>query len=560
MGRSRVLAIGLDGLEVGLAERLMASGEMPALADLGRRSARFRLDHGPAQRTGLAWEHVASGLAPEAGHRWAAVEFDPGTYTARQEGARFTPWWADLDRRVVVFDTPYVDLRRASRNTRGVVGWGAHDPGTMTAARPHSLLAEFEQRFGRYPAGEWTYGLPWPSADRAREMGMSLSGALDLRTDAARWLAADRLPDWDLFIAVAGEPHGAVEGMWHGVDPAHPLHEHPSAPASARGLLDVFRALDRMVGDLVRIAGPASVVAFAMGGMGPNHSDIQSMVLLPELLYRHAFGRPLLGVAPAWAAAPGQVPMLGPDDTWWRSSSAWLPMPPAARSSSAPIPPAEWAVSAVARRLPLPVRGALKGVRAASVQWQSSRSRPVVRDLDWQPAQRYRQHWCRMPAFALPSFYDGRVRINLRGRERQGTVEPARYEQTCREIETLLRECRNPLTGGPAVASIERASTPDPLALTGSEADLLVIWCDVAAALEHPRLGLVGPVPLRRTGGHTGAHGMAYVMAPGVDPGERGVRSSFDVVPTLVDLLAAPRPRPLSGRSLLLPGPAAPSA
>ncbi len=39
----------------------------------------------------------------------------------------------------------------------------------------------------------------------------------------------ERLPDWDLFIAVAGEAHGAVEGLWHGIDPSHPLHGHPSA-------------------------------------------------------------------------------------------------------------------------------------------------------------------------------------------------------------------------------------------------------------------------------------------------------------------------------------------
>src|SRR6476660_3951192 len=129
MGRQRVLAIGLDGLEVTLAERLMAAGEMPALADFCRRAARFRLDHGPAQRTGLAWDHVASGLSPEAGRRWAAVEFDPTSFMmASQEGARFDPWWAPLDRRVLVFDTPYVDLRRA-RNTRGVVAWGRTIPG-----------------------------------------------------------------------------------------------------------------------------------------------------------------------------------------------------------------------------------------------------------------------------------------------------------------------------------------------------------------------------------------------------------------------------------------------
>src|SRR5262249_52395149 len=214
MTRPRVLAIGLDGLEPTLAERLMAAGKMPALTALSRRAARFLLDHGAAQRTGLAWEHFASGLSPDAGCRWAAVEFDPITYSAWQEGARFAPWWAGLDSRVIVFDPPYVDLRRA-RNTRGIVGWGAHDPGTSTSARPASLLGEIERRFGRYPASNWTYGTPWPSAERAQEMGEALGRALDMRGRAACWLATERLPDWDFFLAVVGRLPRAGGGVWH---------------------------------------------------------------------------------------------------------------------------------------------------------------------------------------------------------------------------------------------------------------------------------------------------------------------------------------------------------
>ena len=324
MTRRRVLAIGLDGLEVTLAERLMAAGDMPALAELRRRSARFLLDHGPAQRTGLAWEHVASGLSPEAARRWAAVEFDPSTYRAWQEGARFVPWWDSLDRRVVVFDTPYVDLRRAP-TTQGIVAWGAHDPGTTFTGRPAGVQAEFEERFGRYPAAPWTYGIPWPSPARARAMGEALTHALDVRTRAASWLMRERLPDWDLFIAVAGEPHGAVEGLWHGIDPSHPLHGHPSAGPAATSLLEIHRGLDRMVDELMRGAGNAAVIAFAMGGMGPNHSDVQSMVLLPELLYRHAFGHPLLAVPAAWASAPHALPMLEESERW--EASRWVPRP-----------------------------------------------------------------------------------------------------------------------------------------------------------------------------------------------------------------------------------------
>jgi predicted AlkP superfamily phosphohydrolase/phosphomutase len=545
MARPRVLAIGLDGLEITFAERLMAGGDMPALAELCRRSARFRLDHGPAHRTGLSWEHVASGLSPEAGRRWAAVEFDPASYMAWQEGSRFNPWWAGLDRRVVVFDTPYVDFRRAP-NTRGVVGWGAHDPGIATGGRPRGLLAEFEHRFGRYPASEWTYGLPFPSAARTQAMGEALSQALGVRSRGARWLMTERLQDWDLFIAVAAETHGAIEALWHGVDPSHPLHGHPSAAAASQALVDVHRALDRMVGELVSVAGNAAIVAFSMGGMGPNDSDVPSLVLLPELLYRHAFGHSLLAIRPEWTTAPGGLPVLDEKDSWSRASQAWVPMP-----TKKPEPAFSGGLLSLARRLPRPVKDVLRGARAAVAGWHSDGEPTLRLDLHWQPALRYRDYWPRMPAFALPSFYDGRIRINLRGRERHGMIDPSRYEETCAGLETMLRECRNPRTGEPVVDTIERAWTRNPLALTGSEADLLVVWRGVAAALEHPRLGLIGPVPLRRTGGHTGPHGMAYVVAQGLAPGDRGVRSAFDVVPTLVRLLGDQPPAHLSGESLV---------
>ena len=40
-------------------------------------------------------------------------------------------------------------------------------------------------------------------------------------------------------------------------------------------------------------------------------------------------------------------------------------------------------------------------------------------------------------------------------------------------------------------------------------------------------------------------------MAPGLEPGDRGVRSAFDVVPTIVELLGARPPARMSGKSLL---------
>jgi predicted AlkP superfamily phosphohydrolase/phosphomutase len=542
MARQRVLAIGLDGFEVTLAERYIAEGQMPALAALRKRAARFLLDEGSARRTGLPWEHVASGLSPEEGGRWSPVEFDPDSYTACQDGVQFAPWWDSTDLQVVVFDVPFVDLCDA-RNTQGIVSWGSHGSGTVRAAQPAALLPEFRRRFGDYPADEWAYATPWPSASRSRLMGEALSGALDVRGRAARWLAAERFPQWDFFFTVAGELHGGFEGLWHGVDPNHPLNTHSSAAAAAAALLEIHRSLDRMVGQLVNAAGDAAVIAFNMGGMGPNSSDVQSMVLLPELLYRHSFGRPLLALPPAWTATPNLLPILDEHVSW--GSVSWTWVPPDESESGGNL-------RAIAKRLPEPVKNLLKGVGSAAADWRARHPPPkrLVQEVGYMPSYQYRHHWPRMAAFALPSFLDGRIRINLRGRERDGIVDLSHYEETCRALEAILAECRDPRTGEPAVASIERASAANPLTLASSDADLVVVWRDVAAALEHPRLGLIGPVPLRRTGGHTG-NGVAYLAAPGLEPGDRGVRSSADVTPTIVQLLGVEPTTRLAGKSLL---------
>ena len=538
MKARRVLAIGLDGYEPSLEDELVAAGELPALAQLRQRSARFRLDHGPAQRTGLAWEHFSSGLSPQDADRWAAVTFDPATYSAWQEGTRLVPFVTQVDARTVVFDPPYFDLDKAPR-TQGLIDWGAHDPGVVASqARPAELLSEIDARFGPYPAAEWIYGFAWPSAERCDQMGKALVRATDLRARAARWLLGERLPDWDLALVVVSEPHSAIEGLWHGVDAAHPLHHLPSAAPAGEGLRAVYRATDRLVGDLIEAFRDATAVVFSMGGMGPNRSDAASMFLLPELLHRHAFGCGLMRQPAGWSSAPNGIPMLGEDDSWSDHLNSLIPQPESR--------PAHGVFRrAVSRAVPEPIKDAVR--RAL----RRSDEQPCRPSLGWMPATRYQPHWHAMRAFALPSFYDGRVRINLVGRESQGKVSASDYVEACDAIEALARACRDPSTGDSVVDFVERpANGRDPRRMGVTEADLVIVWKG-PLAFDHPSLGRIGPVPFRRTGGHTGPLGMAYLHGPGIAAGDRGVRSSFDVVPTLFDLLGRSLPGGLSGTSLL---------
>jgi predicted AlkP superfamily phosphohydrolase/phosphomutase len=501
MSKRRVLAVGLDGYEISFAEKLMSEGLLPNLRRLRAQSARFLLDHGNDKFSGLAWEHVSTGRAPSTGARSSSVTFQPSCYAVYQEPTTSTPFLAGLAARTVVFDPPYCELKRAPR-VRGITNWGAHDPGVSRQSRPAELLEEMARRFGPYPAAAHIYGFYWQWPEKARVAAEDLERAVRVRAEAARWLLSERLPDWDLGLVVVGEPHSAVEPMWHGIDPDHPLHGLPSAAICREGLRRLYAAIDDLLGTLQATFPDATVAVFAVHGMGPNTDDVPAMVLLPELLYRHNFGKPYMPERKWQAYTPEGVPLLAEWQDWHQEMAAAVP-----RLFS--LPPG---------------------------------------NIDWMPASRYRHVWPKMTAFGLPSFYDGRIRINLRGREAAGVVPPERYEAVRDEIVGVLRACRDPLRGGPVVAHV---AFPEkhPSEIGPTEADLCVFWHGAPLGFVHPQHGRVGPIPYRRTGGHTGPWGFAYLAGEDFTPGDHGVTSSLDIVPTLIDLLGE-GPLPVSGRSL----------
>jgi predicted AlkP superfamily phosphohydrolase/phosphomutase len=521
MTRQRVLAIGLDGFEITLAERLMAQGRMPHLNAIRKNSARYLLDHGEAKYTGLAWEHVSSGRTPEALSRFSAVTFQPDTYHVSQDVTRIVPVFAHLTQRTVLFDVPYCDLR-CCPNAVGIANWGAHDPGVPPSSNPESLAEELMARFGPYPAGEHIYAMVWHSAEQTRAAAQALLQAVRVRARAAEWMLTERSPDWQFAMIVVSESHSAAEPFWHGIDLQHPLHLLPSARAAGDGVNDIYEEIDALIGRLAAAAPDAALVIFAMHGMGANDADVASMALLPELLYRRQFGKEWMRDLPWRNALASGAPLLAEDQTWHFAMEDRVP----------PL----WS-DAVQEYL-----ASRTGCHQAGIENV---------EIDWQPASRYRPFWPQMEAFALPSFYDGRVRLNIAGRERYGIVAPNRRRGLTAEILDLLEACRDSITGLPVIADYRKNASPfDQIGST--EADLYIYWDGLVSGLDHPTLGRIGPLPFRRTGGHSGAHGFLYCANVGVSSGDHGVRSSFDVVPTLLSLLGEEvTQQRVSGRTLL---------
>jgi predicted AlkP superfamily phosphohydrolase/phosphomutase len=169
--------------------------------------------------------------------------------------------------------------------------------------------------------------------------------------------------------------------------------------------------------------------------------------------------------------------------------------------------------------------------------------------------------WRRTRAFAVPSEPCGAVRLNLRGRERDGIVDPAEVDELVGQIEDGLLRFRDP-DGEPAVAGVERIEAIEP---SGPRShllpDLSVRWSPRPSSglrlVEAPGLGEVHRVGngSGRSGNHSG-EGWA-LLAPArsrlTTPGRPA--ELVDIAATACALLGAEAEREaLPGEPLLEPG------
>lgn len=540
---TRVAAIGLDAAEWSVVEQLIEDGQMPTLARLRPQSAQCRLHNVVPYRSELPWTQFLTGRSAATNRYWSTVVFDPTTYEAHCVGAHPAPPFYALgpDTKVIAFDIPHSVIDESVEGMQ-VTAWGAHSAQYPRASRPQGLLTEIDTRFGQHPAFDNDYDGGWHQPRFLDNLGRALIEGCERRAEAARWLLTEKQPDWDLFITVLSESHSGGHHFWHGVDETHPLHQAARTSAQAREWLRrVYRAQDAAVARIAEVLpDDVTLVVFSVHGMQVNANDVPSLGLLPELVHRLHFDAPfLLDVDQAKWRQSGYAPVQIPERLIWRQ---WLQKQQADRQPTglrAFVPDSLVAAARAAQRRltgrprpawDFPNRSESECTLEPRAMSQQRKS------LRWQTAYWYRDFWPQMRWFVLPTFSDAHVRVNLQGRERDGVVPADDYKRACDDFEEFVRACTNPRTGNPVVADIVRMRTDDPFDPDGPDSDLVVVWSEPADALEHPEIGLVGPLPYSRTGEHS-ANGFAFFSGPGIEPADLGDRSAFDVTPTLVALL-----------------------
>ncbi len=529
-----LVAIGLDAAEPTLVERWMDEGKLPALARMRRAGAFVPLANFPHCRAETACTTFLTGCPPALTGRWGAFKFHEDYGVDNLEAYEFDeypPFYAlGPGRRVAVVDLPQTRLSDRVDGVQ-VIGWGAHSPMTPSVSSPAGLLADLTARHGPHPTFNKDHAALWD--DRA--LGVLKAG---FKTGAARRAAICKellkAEPWDLFVTYFGETHSAGHFFWHYSDATHPLHALVAGQADPH--LEIYQAVDRAIGDIVDASPPnATFVLFSDHGMEGNSTDLPSLVFLPELLYRWSFpGRVGLEAPRADVAPP---PLVAP-----RASRSWTDEVWSRKHDPNPV------TRALRRRLPVDFfhyaverRLGINGVPLC----------PEDCYLGHEPPMWYRPAWPRMRAFALPSFSEGYVRINVRGREREGVVERADYGRVCAEIEALLRQVRDARTGRPLVKEILRPrQTSDAVDPKLPDADLIVRWIPVPVDVVDTPYGRIGPMPFQRTGSHV-ERGFLIAAGPRISPQMApSAGHAIDLAPTMLSLIGAPVPSYMEGRRL----------
>ncbi len=511
---NKVLMIALDASESTLIDRWTKDGTMPHLQRLRERGA-----YGPMASTadwlaGTPWPGFYTGtLPPEHGflfhQQWRPeiMRHD----RPRPEWLPLTPFYrafGQYGRRTIAVDVPITYEVGPAERFDGieVTSWSSHDKVGATAAYPPGTMKAINRKFGRQPIMiEMAGTLPAKTLLRTRDgLIQSVHRQSDLSVDL---LARER---WDFAIVALGAPHRGGHKLWDRSSIEGELAPRDES-AYDRALRDVYVACDEAVGRLVNQAGGGvTVLVFALHGMRDNYSRFD---LAPAML-----DRILAGGKPA--------------------------APAATKSPHALLQKLRGAV-------PVEFRTSLKSRLSDGMQDALTRF--------WRPHDKH--DWSHTPAFCLMGDLQALVHINLKGRERDGIVEPgAEYEQRLTEIAAGLRTFVDADTGQPLLKRIGRGNELYPEATHRRvQPDLILDWVETPAwlhrAITSPTYGTIDwPSPGRSLDGRSGHHvsqGWLVAVGEGIVPGTPIENAHcHDLNATIHALLGVPRPDSMRGRVL----------
>lgn len=500
-----VIAIGLDAMEGSVVDRMLDAGRLPNLANLRERGTSAAVRSRPAGFLSMVWPTLFTGESIGA-HGWYFNKlWSPADQRLRYVDSSWLPvrpFWDELgpDFRAAILDVPFAPLPAPGFNGLFLNGWQAHDDfGKLEM--PRGLHRELRRSFGSPAMGPELFG---PQDVRTLERQVK-EGVESLSQFAHILVDALARESWDLTLAVFGGAHRAMHYLWS-LDEADVSRASFEQLERLRGACEeIYEATDRAVGTVLdRAPENARVIVFALHGMGRNRGWAEHFQRIVSHI--HSRGRDQ-------GPKEGLIYRLKKAVPW-----TWLRQ--------------------VTMRLPSAVNHALVPMWSRSM-------------LDWSSTR----------FFALPLDLNGYVRINLRGREAKGIVEPgAELDELVAELEEGLMSLRDLRDGRPIVAGVDRVED-----LVGRNAprrdvlpDLIARWTDtysggcpgVSSRYGEARWDPLAPLPSGRSGNHVQG-GWLMAAGPDVPRGTLPVPvDTVDLAPTILAWMGARIPTRMEGSPL----------
>jgi len=306
-------------------------------------------------------------------------------------------------------------------------------------------------------------------------------------------IAADLMArgGWDYFEVAFGDVHCGGHHCWHLHDVTDPEHDPEILKAmGGNPLLDIYIATDRAVGKIIDKAGPDSnVVVYCSHGMGAEHSGTRML------------DRMLVGLE-------GEKPRNYRNPVLDIARSAWRAMPKGLRRGLKPMQRKAWV---------------------------------AMMNDGFQPNRQGRKYF----EVYLNNRSAG-VRINLKGRETNGIVEPgADYEQVVDGLMKDLLEFTNLETGEKVVEECVPLIREGQGDHVGSLPDIAVTWntSHPIRRVQSPKTGEVINEKLSVRSGDHRPIGQFYAFGPGFEARTLNHPvASVDFSPTFALLLGLPLP------------------
>ena len=539
-----VVVIGLDSATPSVVEAWMDAGELPTMAALRDAGTYGRVKNFEAFSAETPWTTFATGVSPDTTGYWTPLKYVEDSYGVSTRAAfeyeEFAPFYAHRDLKCALFDIPQVRLDSRINGVQ-VAAWGAHSPQVPSGSLPEPLFAEIVQKYGEHPTLHKDYAV---CCDMTSTMDLEPKLIEGIRRRGEICHDLLKQDDWDLFMTVYGEAHAAGHNFWQLSQQDHPLYDQLRPKVDHDPMLATFKAMDASMARIIEAAPEdATVMIFSAHGMGPNTMDLPSATFLPELMYRYSFGEAAL--LEGEYGAPLPAPIVNMDKKFWERH-VWN-----TRTKGSKLQ--KFMRKAVPNRLIKYLEPMFEDVSGKTDMMPPVTGHYTDWPLPFEPASWFIPLWPQMKAFALPSFSEGYVRINLKGREPQGIVDPADYDATVEEIMDKIRALTCARTGRPMARDIIRTrrqgDNRDPKL---PDADIVVLWQEEYATdtVESKEFGRIGPVPHYRAGSHR-PEGFFMVRGKGIPAGARmDGGHAMDLPPTILKLIGVDVPDHIEGKAL----------